>query len=123
MTDPTLVQRLEGAAWLAASLFAYDASAWPWWVFLATLLAPDLLMVGYLAGNTVGAWSYNIGHTLMGPAVLLAWWWSGGPNATLAWGAIWLAHIGMDRALGYGLKLKEGFQHTHLGMIGKHQRA
>src|SRR3954470_22529461 len=32
---------------------------------------------------------------------------------------IWFAHIGLDRALGYGLKYDDSFQHTHLGWIGK----
>ena len=32
---------------------------------------------------------------------------------------IWLAHIGIDRALGYGLKYFDGFAFTHLGRIGK----
>jgi hypothetical protein len=32
---------------------------------------------------------------------------------------IWLAHIGIDRALGYGLKYRTGFANTHLGRIGK----
>jgi hypothetical protein len=32
---------------------------------------------------------------------------------------IWLAHIGFDRALGYGLKYTSGFGFTHLGRIGK----
>jgi hypothetical protein len=27
---------------------------------------------------------------------------------------IWLAHIGLDRALGYGLKYPTAFRHTHL---------
>jgi hypothetical protein len=31
---------------------------------------------------------------------------------------IWLAHIGFDRALGYGLKYSVGFGFTHLGRIG-----
>ncbi|MGB8400729.1 DUF4260 family protein [Bradyrhizobium sp.] len=34
---------------------------------------------------------------------------------------IWLAHIGFDRALGYGLKYQAGFGFTHLGRIGKAQ--
>jgi hypothetical protein len=37
----------------------------------------------------------------------------------LGLGAIWLAHIGMDRALGYGFKLSTGFRDTHLGQIGR----
>jgi len=32
---------------------------------------------------------------------------------------IWLAHIGFDRAQGYGLKYGAGFGFTHLGRIGK----
>lgn len=122
MTDPTLIQRLEGAAWLGTAAFAFDHTGWAWWVFFALLLAPDLSMVGYLAGPRLGAIGYNLGHSLVGPAALIACWFAGAPSGTLAWGAIWLAHVGMDRALGYGLKLKDGFEHTHLGMIGKAKR-
>jgi hypothetical protein len=30
---------------------------------------------------------------------------------------IWLAHIGVDRALGYGLKYPDGFKDTHLQRV------
>jgi hypothetical protein len=33
--------------------------------------------------------------------------------------AIWVAHIGADRFLGYGLKYADAPQQTHLGRIGK----
>jgi hypothetical protein len=33
----------------------------------------------------------------------------------LALGLLWLAHIGMDRLAGFGLKYDSGFQRTHLG--------
>jgi hypothetical protein len=33
--------------------------------------------------------------------------------------SILIAHVGMDRALGYGLKLPSAFQDTHLGRIGR----
>ena len=39
----------------------------------------------------------------------------------LGLGLIWCAHIGFDRALGYGLKSPEGFRLTHLGKIGRDQ--
>jgi hypothetical protein len=32
---------------------------------------------------------------------------------------IWLAHIGADRGLGYGLKYATAFGDTHLGYIGR----
>lgn len=37
----------------------------------------------------------------------------------MAAGLIWSAHIGFDRALGYGLKYASGFGATHLGRIGR----
>jgi hypothetical protein len=44
--------------------------------------------------------------------------WPAGP-ALLSVAFIWLAHIGIDRALDYGLKYSTGFAFTHLGRIGK----
>ena len=34
-------------------------------------------------------------------------------------GLLWLAHVGFDRMLGYGLKEPSGFNDTHLGRIGR----
>lgn len=115
------IQRLEGLAWFVAALFAFDASGWSWWWFGGLLLAPDLSMLGYLFGLRVGAIGYNLGHTLVGPAAFIAAWFGGAPSGFLATGAIWLGHIGADRAYGYGLKSPEGFRHTHLGLMGKKQ--
>jgi hypothetical protein len=77
------------------------------------------MMVGYLKDARVGAALYNLGHWLLWPALLLAFGIPSGGSAFIGAGSIWLAHIGMDRALGYGLKLEEGFTHTHLGLIGR----
>ena len=35
----------------------------------------------------------------------------------VAIGLVWLAHIGFDRVLGYGLKYPEGFKETHLQRV------
>jgi hypothetical protein len=116
---PVPLQRIEGLALLvlAVTLFAWSDLSW-WW-FGLLLLAPDLFMVGYLKDERVGAALYNLGHWLLWPALLLALGIPGGRSALVGVGSIWLAHIGMDRALGYGLKLEEGFTHTHLGLIGR----
>jgi hypothetical protein len=42
-----------------------------------------------------------------------------GAGTTVRVALIWAAHIGMDRALGYGLKETSGFTRTHLGRVGK----
>lgn len=123
MNDPIRIQRLEGAALLVAAVAGFDLAGWSWWWFAALLLVVDISMVGYLAGPKVGAATYNLGHALIGPAALLTWWLLKGSPAVLALGSIWLAHIGMDRAFGYGLKQPDRFEHTHLGTIGKRSRS
>jgi hypothetical protein len=123
MFGPIPIQRLEGAALLVAGIVVFEASGWSWWWFVALLLAVDVSMIGYAAGPRLGAATYNLGHALIGPVWLLVWWWIDPQAAVLALAAIWLAHIGMDRMLGYGLKYPDRFEHTHLGMIGKSRNA
>ena len=75
-------------------------------------------MVGYLGGTRLGAITYNLAHSTPLPAAVIALgWWQHEP-LVLAFALVWLAHIGMDRALGYGLKYNDHFQHTHLGRLG-----
>ena len=97
--------------------FAWSGRSW-WW-FALLLLAPDLFMVGYASGPGLGAALYNLGHALVWPMVWLTVGVVGARPGLTAIGAIWLAHIGMDRAFGFGLKHPDAFQHTHLGPIGK----
>jgi hypothetical protein len=86
---------------------------------LPLLLAPDISMVGYVGGPRLGAMTYNLAHNLATALLALAVGWFV-PVAPLALaGAILLAHVGMDRSLGYGLKLPTDFKDTHLGRIGR----
>lgn len=111
--------RLEGLLVLVAALAAYARLDAGWWSFAALFLAPDLSLLGYLAGADVGARAYNLSHSYapafaclaVGLLLPLSW--------LLAVGLIWCVHIGFDRALGYGLKYPEGFGFTHLGMVGR----
>ncbi len=111
--------RLEGAVVLAAALAAYAHFGAGWGVFALWVLAPDLSMLGYLAGPRAGAALYNAAHSYAGPVALLAL----GVLAAMPWAVagalIWCAHIGFDRALGYGLKYTSGFGFTHLGRVGR----
>ncbi len=117
-----MVQRLEGGFLLALAIYGFSQSGWAWWWFALLLLVPDLSMVGYLANPKVGAVTYNVAHTLILPGFILGWYLLGGPLAALALGSIWLAHIGFDRLLGYGLKHADAFTSTHLGEIGRGRR-
>jgi hypothetical protein len=114
-----LVLRAEWLAVFVAGVVIYLEFGGHALLLLPLLLAPDLSMVGYLAGPRVGALTYNAVHNLVVALALLAVGWFA-PVAPLALaGAILLAHVGMDRALGYGLKLPTDFRDTHLGRIGK----
>jgi hypothetical protein len=106
--------RMEGAALLAGSVLAYRVVGERWWWVPVGLLAPDLAIGGYVAGNRVGAHVYNLVHTTPLPLALagVAWWQKSAPAAAVS--LIWLAHIGMDRGLGFGLKYSDRFAHTHL---------
>lgn len=111
--------RIEGFAAFATvlALYAYAGFSWP--VFALLFLAPDLAMLAYLAGPRVGAIGYNLVHTYaIAVAVTLAGFFSGMPVAT-AGGLILIAHIGFDRALGFGLKYSTGFGDTHLHRAGR----
>ena len=111
--------RLEAAGLLCAALALYAAYGLGWGVFALGFFAPDLAMLGYLAGPRVGALAYNLAHTTLGPLALTGLGWAAESRGLVAAGLIWAAHVGADRMLGYGLKSPEGFGITHLGRIGR----
>jgi Domain of unknown function (DUF4260) len=119
LTNPILLQRLEALVLLLAALGFYVQLEQSWWLFFILLLAPDLFMLGYVAGPKVGAATYNLGHLLVWPVLLLGSGVLLGNPLLMGLGAIWLAHLGLDRVLGYGFKLPTGFKDTHLGRIGR----
>lgn len=84
---------------------------------LLLFLAPDLSFLGYLAGPRAGALTYNAVHTEAVPLAIAAIGVIGGSAVAMQIGLIWLAHIGLDRLLGYGLKYPTAFGDTHLGRV------
>jgi len=116
---PKTTLRLEGAAILAASILFYAELGRSWLSFALLLLVPDVGMLGYVVNSRLGAMTYNVLHTIVGPAILLVIGLLTDDGLPSAIAMIWLAHIGLDRALGYGLKYGDGFHHTHLGTIGR----
>jgi Domain of unknown function (DUF4260) len=114
--------RLEGLAAFLMGLALYGANGGPWLLVIPFLLLPDVSMLGYLRDPRLGAFTYNLVHNwAIGLAVLGLGVWSGISWVVLV-GAILVAHVGMDRVAGYGLKLPTSFHDTHLGRIGKGAR-
>ena len=115
----TLTLRVEGLAVLAAALTAYWFIGGNRWLFAGLLLAPDLAFVAYSAGGKTGARIYNLAHTYAVPVLVGAIGWFAAVPLAPEIALIWIAHIAMDRALGFGLKYPGLDHQTHLGPIGK----
>lgn len=111
--------RGEGLCLLLAAGLAYQHYSWGWGNFALYFLLPDIAFLAYLAGPRWGALAYNTTHATPGALLTLGYGILAGSQVALAAGLIWLAHIGFDRALDYGLKYGTGFRHTHLGLIGR----
>lgn len=127
-------QRVEAAVVAFAVLAAFPLiGGWMWliWPFALFLLF-DLSALGYLGNPRVGAFFYNLVHNWAGPTALILVWVLAYPltyiipteagDVLIVTGLAWLFHVAADRALGYGLKHADAFQHTHLGWIGKRGR-
>jgi hypothetical protein len=111
--------RLEGLTLFAGMTLLYAVWGGSWWIYVILFLAPDLSFVAYLADARTGAIIYNAAHSYMAPMTLMVTGLALASPLVLSIAMIWLAHIGFDRALGYGLKYSAGFGFTHLGRIGK----
>ncbi len=113
------ILRLEEFALLFLGFFLFMSMELPWWWFFVLLLTPDIGMLGYLAGNKVGAFTYNLFHH-RGVGMLLYFLGISYLNLPVLEliGIIVFSHTAMDRMFGYGLKYEKGFKFTHLGEIG-----
>lgn len=111
--------RVEGLVLFAGMTALYAVWDGLWWVYAALFFVPDLSFAAYLLGPRVGAVIYNAAHSYVLPMILNVIGFSTASPLLLSIAMIWLAHIGFDRALGYGLKYSAGFGFTHLGRIGK----
>jgi len=117
LLSPRALLHAEGLAVLAAACIAYRHLGGSWTQFAVLFLAPDLLMLGYLFGAGTGAWVYNTGHTYVAPLLLGALAYGVVMPSLYPLCAIWAAHIGFDRLLGYGLKYGTAFRDTHLARV------
>jgi hypothetical protein len=111
---PRPLLHLEGAVVLAVGVGAYHSFHGSWGLFALLFLAPDLSMAGYLINAGTGSIAYNAIHTYVGPLLLAAYSIATDNRTALLISLIWIAHIGFDRMLGYGLKYPTQFKDTHL---------
>ena len=113
--------RLEELAMLGLGVYGLTWYQCDWWWYLLLVIGPDISMIGYLGGNKTGAVVYNLFHhkgvavlTFLAGFILPVEW-------LLLTGIVLFGHSSMDRFFGYGLKTREGFKYTHLGIIGRNK--
>jgi hypothetical protein len=114
---PRHLLRAEGAAVALAAVAIYFYASYPWWLLLVLALAPDLSMLGFVAGPRVGTAVYNAAHTYVTPVLLGALGVVTETDLVTQVSLIWITHIGVDRAIGYGLKYPTTFKDTHLQRV------
>jgi hypothetical protein len=112
----SVVLRLEGLALFLGATVMFGLMHGRWSRYGLLFLAPDLSFVFYLAGPRAGAVAYNTLHSTIGPLLLGLAGYAGGITWAGPIALIWLAHIGFDRAAGFGLKYTGAFGDTHLGL-------
>jgi hypothetical protein len=109
---------IEGAAIGAAAIAGYWVLGGPLLLFVLLILVPDIAMLGYLTGPRAGSIAYNVAHHLALPLLALcAGWIFAAPPTLMHVLLIWIAHIGIDRSVGYGLKYPTAFKETHMQRI------
>ncbi len=117
MSLPNLFLRLEGLVTFLSASFLY----FHYWgdpvFFIIALILPDIGIAGFLGGSKTGSLIYNVTHTFAIPLMLAAWLLASGvpySNTLLLFSLVWVAHIGMDRLFGFGLKYPTHFKDTHM---------
>jgi hypothetical protein len=118
-SKPGILLRLEGAFVFGLSLFFYRSIGAHWGIFFLLFLWPDLFMLGYIRSARLGSRLYNLAHTYIFPMTLAAVSIGQHRIGLFSFALIWLAHIGFDRALGYGLKYPTFFKDTHLQRVSQ----
>jgi hypothetical protein len=87
-----------------------------WWLFALFAILPDIALLAYIGYNGQTRWPsliYNTLHTYAFPILLLLVFWPFQPVFLLGW----VAHIALDRLVGYGFKSLTNPKLTHLQQI------
>jgi len=112
-----IILHMEGSIVFALCIYFYFSLGFSWITFLVFLFTPDISALAYLKNNKVGSTVYNLFHTYCLPMALLLYGVVANNDIVLMMSLIWIAHIGMDRMFGYGLKYPTKFQDTHLNRV------
>ncbi|RMF80929.1 MAG: DUF4260 family protein [Chloroflexi bacterium] len=116
MSYQQILLRAEGAVVMLAALALYAESGAGWVLFIALLFTPDLAFIPYMVNKQLGITVYNAVHTYLWPVILGVLGILVDASLLTHIALIWATHIGLDRMLGYGLKM-DTFKDTHIRRV------
>jgi hypothetical protein len=111
------ILHIEGLTIFLAAIYLYYLLSTNWILFVVLLLVPDISMIGYVKNTRLGAITYNLVHNYALALIVSALGVLIQNNLVTSSGMILLAHVGMDRLLGFGLKYPTNFKETHLQKV------
>ena len=117
LSMPAVLLHAEGLTVLIGAIILYAHLGASALLFALLLFVPDVSMIGYMKNPKVGSLLYNVVHTYITPSLLLLVSLLAGSALGTQIALIWVAHIGMDRTMGYGLKYPTQFKDTHFTRV------
>lgn len=114
---PRVLLQAEGLALFGAAIALYLHLDFSVLALVLLFLAPDLCFVAFLFGEKTGARAYDAVHTAIWPLALGALGAVADESTLVQIALIWLGHIGLDRAIGYGLRYPDSARETHLDRV------
>jgi len=95
--------KLEELAIVLFSIYLFSLLPFAWWIFPLFFFAPDLSMIGLLAGKRAGAILYDLfHHKAIALTAYVLGCLLGSPLLSLV-GVLMLGHSSFDRVCGFGL--------------------
>lgn len=113
---PKFLLRIEGLVLFIIATVLYFRFDGGMAMYFILFLFPDLAFIAYAINSKIGSIVYNIMHTYLLPGLLVLFGLAYG-MIFLYIALIWFAHIGIDRALGLGLKYPNKFKNTHFTKV------
>jgi hypothetical protein len=104
---------LESTVIFLGSLLIYLFIGGNWIIFIILLFSPDI----FIKNSRIGSIIYNIGHIHVWAIILILIGILIDLDILILLGLIWISHISIDRAMGYGLKYPSDFKDTHMQKI------
>ena len=110
--------KLEELAQLLCSAYLFSLLPFAWWIYPVFILAPDISLIGMLAGKRIGAITYNlIHHKAIGLSAYMIGSLLGIPLLSLV-GIVLFGHSSFDRMVGLQLIDVKAQSESDLESIG-----